>query len=93
MVDTDRLSNGLFVTHQVQAISTMRTAAAAGFNAIPACHLTRAERISELGRILAVGALRLRDKSSSLSADRGESCLDYRSDQSGCDAPIHGRLR
>ena len=71
----------------------MRTGAAAGFNTIAACQLTRAERIGELGRILAAGALRLRDKSSSLSADRGESCLDYRSDQSGCDAPIHGSLQ
>ena len=93
MVDAGRLSNGLFVTHQVQAISTMRTAPAAGFNAIAASQLSRTERISELGRILAAGALRLRDKSRSLSADRGESCLDYRCDQSGCDAPIHGRLQ
>ena len=83
----------LVVTPQVQAISTMRTAAAAGFNTIAACQLTRSERIGELGRILAAGAVRLRDKSRSLSADRGESCLDYRSDQSGCDAPIHGRLQ
>jgi hypothetical protein len=87
------LAARLVVTPQVQAISTMRKAAAAGFTTIPACQLTRAERISELGRILAAGALRLRDKSSSLSADRGESYLDYHSDQSCCDAPIHGRLQ
>ena len=69
----------------------MHNAATAGFNTVPAYQLTRAERLDELGRILAAGALRLRDKSRDLSAYRGESFLDYRADQSGGDAPIHGR--
>ena len=57
------------MTPQVQANPIMRTAATAGFNTIPAYQLSRAERLGELGRILAAGALRLRDKSRSLSGD------------------------
>jgi hypothetical protein len=79
------------MTPQVQANPIMRSAAVAGFNTIAACQLTPAERLGELARILAAGALRLGDKSRSLSADHGESFLDYRADQSGGDAPIHGR--
>lgn len=46
--------------------------------------MTAAERLAELGEILAAGLIRLRaGQSSSISADRGESCLDLAPDQSG----------
>jgi hypothetical protein len=58
-------------------------------NALPADQLTPTERIAELGRILALGLLGLNTpKSSSLSADRGDSFVDFVPDQSGhADAP------
>jgi len=41
-------------------------------------HMTSAERIAELAEILARGLIRLRSrKSTPLSLDRGDSCLDF----------------
>jgi len=37
--------------------------------------MTAEARLSELGRIVAAGVLRMREKSSPLSADRGDSSL------------------
>jgi hypothetical protein len=58
-------------------------------NALPADQLTPPERIAEVGKILALGLMRLEaPKSSSLSADRGDSFVDFVPDQSGhADAP------
>ena len=42
-------------------------------------HMSDSERLAELGRILAAGLIRMRArKSSALSADRGESSVDFR---------------
>lgn len=47
-------------------------------------HLAPAERIAELGQILALGLVRLHArKSSLLSAPRGDSFVDFVPDQSG----------
>jgi len=53
-------------------------------------HMTAAERIAELGEILARGLIRLRSrKSSPLSPDRGDSCLDFPPRRSGhADEPL-----
>jgi hypothetical protein len=47
------------------------------------------ERIAEIGRLLGLGLMRLHaPKSSRLSADRGDSSVDFLPDQSGhADAP------
>jgi len=52
-------------------------------------HMTGTERLAELGQILAAGLMRLRArKSSPLSADRGDSSVDFLPDRSGhADAP------
>jgi hypothetical protein len=53
-------------------------------NAIPPNMLSAAERLDELGEILAVGLIRLHArKSSPFSAHRGESSLDCPAHQSG----------
>lgn len=41
----------------------------------PSSNMTPDARLSELGRILAAGVLRLREQSSSISADSGDSSL------------------
>jgi hypothetical protein len=46
-----------------------------GPNAALPHELTAEARLSELGRILAAGVLRMADKSSSISADSGDSSL------------------
>jgi hypothetical protein len=53
-------------------------------------HLTGIERLAELGEILALGLMRLQArKSSRLSADPGDSSVDFLPDRSGhADAPI-----
>ena len=54
--------------------------------------MTAEERIAELGEILARGFVRLRArKSSAISADRGESCVDFVRDGSGHAAPAQRR--
>jgi hypothetical protein len=54
--------------------------------------MTAEERIAELGEILARGFVRLRArKSRSISADRGESCVDFVRDGSGHAAPAQRR--
>ena len=46
--------------------------------------MSAAERLDEIAEILAAGLIRLRArKSSQISADRGESSLDFSPDQSG----------
>lgn len=47
-------------------------------------HLSPDERLAEVGRILALGAIRLRARQSKrLSANSGESCLDCPAPESG----------
>ncbi len=46
-------------------------------------NMTAAERMAELGQILALGALRMSGKSSSLSGDLGDSSVDFALRQSG----------
>ena len=47
-------------------------------------HMTAEERLAELGQILARGLIRLHaQKSSALSADRGDNSVDFSPDQSG----------
>ena len=53
-------------------------------NSLDPNRMTPAERLAELGRILAAGLIRMRaGKSSPLSADRGESTVDYAAPKSG----------
>lgn len=48
-----------------------------GPNALSPSRMTATERLDELASILAIGLIRLRArKSSQLSTDRGDSCLD-----------------
>jgi len=58
-------------------------------NALHPDLMTPAERLAELGEILAAGLMRLHArKSSPLSADRGDSFVDFLPDRSGhADAP------
>lgn len=54
----------------------------AGPNAIAPERMTPDERIAEIGRILGLGLVRLHAaKSTSLSDDCGDSCLDFPPDQ------------
>lgn len=46
-----------------------------GPNSLPPDQMSADARLAELGRILAWGVLRLRQKSSSISADSGDSSL------------------
>jgi hypothetical protein len=47
-------------------------------------HMTPAERLDELARIFAAGLIRMRTaKSSTLSADTGESSVDFSPPKSG----------
>ena len=53
-------------------------------NALQSNRMTPAERLAELGRILAAGLIRMKArKSSHLSADRGESHVDMSRPKSG----------
>jgi hypothetical protein len=53
-------------------------------NALDPARMTPAERLAELGRILAAGLIRMKARQSSpLSADRGESSVDLSPPQSG----------
>ena len=53
-------------------------------NALDPARLSPAERLAELGRVLAAGFIRMKSsKSSPLSADRGESPVDLSPPQSG----------
>jgi hypothetical protein len=53
-------------------------------NALHPKRMTPAERLTELGRILAAGLIRMKaHKSSPLSADRGESTVDMSRPKSG----------
>jgi len=53
-------------------------------NSVHPDRLTVPERLAELGQILALGLMRLRArKSSRLSADRGDSSVDFLPDRSG----------
>jgi hypothetical protein len=53
-------------------------------NALDPARMTPAERLAELGRILATGLIRMKArKSSPLSADRGEGSVDFEAHQSG----------
>ena len=53
-------------------------------NALHPNRMTPAERLTELGRILAAGFIRMRSrKSSPLSADRGEGSVDLSGQKSG----------
>lgn len=58
-------------------------------NPVSPDRLTPTERLAELGQFLAAGLMRLHArKSSRLSADRGDSSVDFLPDQSGhADAP------
>ena len=51
------------------------------------------ERLSEIAEILAAGVMRLAArKSSSISADRGESSLHFTANQSGDPTPVDRRM-
>ena len=53
-------------------------------NALHPDLMTTAERLAELASILAAGLIRLRARQSrKLSADRGDSCLDFPQPRSG----------
>jgi hypothetical protein len=53
-------------------------------NALDPARMSPAERLAELGRILAAGFIRMKARQSSpLSADRGESSVDLSPPQSG----------
>ena len=53
-------------------------------NALDPARMSPAERLTELGRILAAGLIRMKTrKSNGLSADRAESSVDFRPPKSG----------
>ena len=53
-------------------------------NALDPNRMTAAERLDEVASILAAGLIRLRARQSRhLSADRGDSCLDFLPPESG----------
>jgi hypothetical protein len=53
-------------------------------NALDPNQMTPAERLAEIADLLAAGLMRLKArKSSSLSRNTGESCLDFSPDQRG----------
>lgn len=53
-------------------------------NGLKPDRMTQAERLAELGRVLANGVIRMwAVKSSPLSADTGESSVDYAAPKSG----------
>ena len=55
--------------------------------------MTAAERLDEVADILAAGLIRLlARKSSPLSAELGESCLDFTAPQSGHDSTNRWRI-
>ena len=55
-----------------------------GPNSFPPNRMSPAERLAEVGRILAAGLIRMKaSKSSALSADRGESTVDLSGPKSG----------
>lgn len=55
-------------------------------NALDPARMTAAERLDEAAAILACGLIRMRaPKSRKLSADQGESCLDFSAQESGHD--------
>lgn len=61
-------------------------------NPVSPDRLTPAERLAELGQILAAGLMRLQArKSSPLSDDRGDSSVDFLPNQSGHAAAPTGR--
>ena len=61
-------------------------------NALHADQLTQTRRIAETGQILALGLMRLyARKSSRLSADRGDSLVDFMPDRSGHAAALKRR--
>ncbi|TAN56805.1 MAG: hypothetical protein EPN20_18170 [Magnetospirillum sp.] len=61
------------------------------YNALSPDRMTAAERLDEVAEILAAGLIRLKArKSSRLSADPGDSCLDYTARQSG-HVPVNRR--
>jgi hypothetical protein len=74
-----------------QATEEIRTAhfrTRTSANALKPEMMTPAERLTEIGEILAEGLMRLRARqSSSLSPDYGESSLDCSAHQSGHDDP------
>lgn len=62
-------------------------------NALSPDRMTAAERLDEVADILAVGLIRLKArKSSRLSADRGESSVDFMARQSG-HVPVNRRRK
>lgn len=62
-------------------------------NALHPDRMTAAERLDELADILSSGLIRLKArKSSRLSADRGDSCLDFTARQSG-HVPVNRRRK
>lgn len=53
-------------------------------NSLDPARMSPAERLTKLGRILATGLIRMKaGKSSPLSADSGESSVDYAAPKSG----------
>jgi hypothetical protein len=53
-------------------------------NALDPNRMTPTERLAELGRVLAAGLIRMKARqSSALSADRGESSVDFSPPKSG----------
>lgn len=62
-------------------------------NALHPDRMTAAERLDEVADILAAGLIRLKTrKSRRLSADRGDSCLDFTARQSG-HVPVNRRRK
>ena len=62
-------------------------------NALSPDRMTQPERLDEVAEILAAGLIRLKArKSSRLSADRGDSCLDFTARQSG-HVPVNRRRK
>ena len=62
-------------------------------NALDPALMTAAERLDEVAELLARGLIRLRVRQSSqVSADQGESCLDFPPDRSGHAEPSRRKV-
>lgn len=71
----------------------MRQHRALAMNALNPDRMTAAERLDEIGDLLAAAFMRLQQrKSSPLSRDGGESLLDFAVDQRGHPTPVDRRM-
>ena len=78
------MSQSLIELRVLSGNAEFRCATDTMHNALHPDHMTAAERLDEVAEILAAGIIRLKArKSSGISVDRGDSCLDFTAPQRG----------